>query len=52
MFETANVLRNNLIQDWNQLPENDVKVLNQHILNILWANTASSYAMKRRLSVI
>lgn len=50
IFETADVLRNNLMQDWNKLPDEDIKTLNQHILNILLGNTEFSYAMKRRLA--
>lgn len=50
VFETADVLRNNLVQDWAKIPPEDIQLLNNHILGLLFANTGFSYSIQRRLA--
>lgn len=50
IFETADLLRINIIHGWNQLPEGDVSALSQHLLNLLLGNPDFSYSVKRRIA--
>lgn len=50
VFETADVLRNNLVQDWSKIPPEDIQLINNHILGLLFASTGFSYSIQRRLA--
>jgi hypothetical protein len=50
VFETSDVLRNNLIHDWAKIAPVDIDNISRHILNLLISNTAFSYSVLRRLA--
>ncbi|ODN03763.1 Exportin-4 [Orchesella cincta] len=50
LFETADVLRNNLVQDWSKISSEEIQHLNNHILGLLFTSTGFSYSIQRRLA--